>query len=735
MKKTVLCCLLTICLLLAGPANAQNLSVNIRQINPMENIRSLCWVEDTLYILGSYGLYRWDAAERSIAPVVDLHDSASYQSQEQKPNGELEAEAWSKAIQHLFSDGKELYTLQPYSGEVFVLSGAALESTVHIPTDILFADMGGRPFFRGIIDLAYAGDKLYLLLGTDDMEQWEKTSLFSFDMGTKEVTESSVEGVSYLLPSDDGELDLGVAAEGTPGISICSYTADSDIMGAEVLLLENTLQGSPLWYRAENSIVFVSNGVVSKLQPGGTQFAKAYLPLGGFGTLSTKPACSPSGVYASSSASYLYLRDIAGDSKPNVTILHCAGDFSPTLLADFGAAYPDIALVSTGLGQDIQLALQTSGSDIDICVVQAPGVYANLLHKGYAAALNESAALVEKARQFYPTLQEAVFQGNNLMAYPLTLQTQSWSLNTTQWELFGFSEVPVTYADLFDGMITWDDDFADEYPDYKYLDMQESAYGFVSALIREYVLQNEMPDSPLSFDTPEFREALGLVISNQQLIEDNAENYGMPIIFTYSMGFGITSNDGEQVTMLAPPALNDNREQTLATSAEMVIINSASEKKAEALLFLEYLASTMPTQTAYMINPSLNDPVRSSTYEDRHSQLEAEIERLRKQLETADESKLAELQDTLSQRESALVRLEKNQWEISQESIESYRSIAENLKIPYWSVFLSDAENSGMTVIAPIIQKFCDQGMQASNVDLFIQDLDRVARMIFLERQ
>ncbi len=736
MKKVLLCCILTLCIL-AGilPAHAQNLSINIAQANPLERVRSVCWVGDSLYMLGSYGIYQWDASASDCKLVVDLQESSSYLLMEQKPEGKLAAEAWSKAVQWLFSDGRVLFAMQPYSGDIFEVSGDVLNLKATLPADMLFANMGSMPMFRGIDDLAYAGDKLYLLLGTDDFEQPDKTTLLSFDMASQEAKVCAPEGVRYLLPVGDGSLHLSIQSEGASGLDIHAYTPDTDTVNEAVMSVEENLQGLPLWFKGEDSVIYISNGAVTKLQAGGEPLVKAYLPLGSFGALSARPVCSPSGVYAAANGSYVYLRDIAGNDKPNMTILHYAGDISPAILADFGAMHPDIALVSAGEGLDIQQIIQTEGAGIDLFIVQAPGIYATMLDKGYAAPLNDSAALVEMAKQLYPTLQEAIFREGNLLAFPVSLQPQSWSVNETKQEEFGFSEPPLTYADLFDGMITWDDELSEEYPDYKYFDMQENAYGFITALIREYVLQNETQDAPLSFNSPEFRDALGLILQNRQLIERNAENYGMPVIFSYSMGFGVSSNDGERVVMLAPPALNGNREQTLAASAEMVLVNAGSEQKAEALLFVEYFAANLPTRAAYMLNPSLNEPVRSATYTDRKAQMEAEIGRLKVQLEAADESNAAELQDTIAQRENSLAMLEKNQWTIAQESIDSYRSIAKALKLPYWSAFLSDGEASGMAAVAPIIQQFCDQGMQESAVDRFIGELDRVAQMIFSEQE
>jgi ABC-type glycerol-3-phosphate transport system substrate-binding protein len=405
-------------------------------------------------------------------------------------------------------------------------------------------------------------------------------------------------------------------------------------------------------------------------------------------------------------------------------------------MIQFSIDNPDIAVLAVSIeGMDgLQQALLTAGADADVFVVAAPGAYAGVRDKGFAASLNDSAALMTKARQLHPAVQEALFAGDQLLAYPVAVQAYSWTVNQTLWERFALGEYPRTYAELFAGLARWEDEHAQDNPEYRFIDMQENLAGYVAALVREYILQNERADAPLSFDTPAFREALGCIIENRYLIEDVAEQSGMPLLFSYSMGYGVGSNDGEKTVMLLPPTLSGDDQQALCVNLEVLALNPASQHKAEAIRFIEYAAERMDISMQYMIDPSLNTPVRPEGYETRAAQLAEEIAEMEDQAKTAEDSETSGLEDALANKRAVLEAMEREQWLISQESIDNYQELAEHLRAPYATLFLTNEPNSGWETLAPIIQRYCDQGLDEGAIGAFVQELDRVAGMIFAER-
>lgn len=91
--------------------------------------------------------------------------------------------------------------------------------------------------------------------------------------------------------------------------------------------------------------------------------------------------------------------------------------------------------------------------------------------------------------------------------------------------------------------------------------------------------------------------------------------------------------------------------------------------------------------------------------------------------------------DELSQQELKLQSLINQQWQISPESISVYRELAESLTIPYQSSYLGNGENGGYRAINDVIHQFCDNGIDESEIDAFISELDRVTYMVFMENQ
>ena len=76
-----------------------------------------------------------------------------------------------------------------------------------------------------------------------------------------------------------------------------------------------------------------------------------------------------------------------------------------------------------------------------------------------------------------------------------------------------------------------------------------------------------------------------------------------------------------------------------------------------------------------------------------------------------------------------------SRWMISPESISIYRSVAGNLRVPFDSPYLSEAESGGYNAISAIIVQYCSDGLEAAEIDAFIKELDRVTYLVYMEGQ
>ncbi|MEG2718766.1 MAG: hypothetical protein RSA55_04415, partial [Clostridia bacterium] len=156
-------------------------------------------------------------------------------------------------------------------------------------------------------------------------------------------------------------------------------------------------------------------------------------------------------------------------------------------------------------------------------------------------------------------------------------------------------------------------------------------------------------------------------------------------------------------------------------------------KQETAGRFISFCAQNMDTTTKYMLNPNLNEPVSNPSYETRLETLKAELQTLKSKLSDADESQTATLRDEIAQKETMTENFGSNEWAISPESIAVYREVAQNLRVPYDSAFLTEGEGGGLNAIFAVIRQYCSNGLNADELNAFITDLDRVTYLVYME--
>ncbi|MGM9600153.1 MAG: hypothetical protein ACI3W5_01030, partial [Faecousia sp.] len=169
-------------------------TVNLTDAHAYETAVSLCFIEDTLYVLGSYGIYTY--ANNELKVVVDLTDVYKYRHKQQRPEDAAGAAAWDRIIGYLFTDEKVLYGLHPYTGQIFKIEDGQLNACAQIPKNLLYAEE--EEFFREIKGITYAGEKLILLLGTDTYDDYAKTEIVLIDLNDQEYRVSEIKNVQSI---------------------------------------------------------------------------------------------------------------------------------------------------------------------------------------------------------------------------------------------------------------------------------------------------------------------------------------------------------------------------------------------------------------------------------------------------------------------------------------------------------------------------------------------------------
>lgn len=729
MKKLVCLVLaLLISLLSAFAVHAEETgTVNLTDAHAYETATSLCFIEDTLYVLGSYGVYEYKDGE--LKTLVDLTDAYVYRYNQQRPEDAAGAAAWDRIIGYLFTDGKVLYGLHPYTGQIFKIEDGQLNACVQIPKNLLYAEE--EEFFREIKGITYAGEKLILLLGTDTYDDYEKTEIVLIDLNDQKHQVSAIKNVQSIAAGAAGKLLVYVEAEQA---AIWQYDIATDTIEKMVEQIEDGIFPSGL-AGYKQSVVYLEDSKVVLIDENGKDLVKAYMPIQ-YAHTSTPSACSENGMYAYPYSNYVFLRDVGIEGEAKQTVLTLMGNVSSKTIIDFTIQNPDIAVVTTESMNPNELiqAAVSGDSGVDLFVLSAPGDFYSMKEKGYISALNTSEKLIGEARKLYPAMQDVVFSGDSLLGYPVSVSPKSWMVNETKWNEMNLGDYPKTYNELFEKIEMWLNEYAADYPEYTLADVQQMGLNtLVLSMVEAYIHENEASGMQLTFDTPSFREMMKCVSDNAYLLSEENEQWGMPLLTSMYLGFGTCYTDSDLNRMILPPALDLNGKQSLYAEMSILAVNAASKNAEVATRFMEFCAENLSNTVRYEMEPALNEPVESSAYYVRVAELQGKINDLAEQLEKADQDARYAIKEKIIQAEAKLEQLEERKWEIDPKSIEIYRSAAENLKVSYKSPLLLKGENGGYEALRSVVDKYCTQDFSDSDINALIAELDRVATMVYLE--
>lgn len=729
MKKLVCLVLaLLISLLSAFAVHAEETgTVNLTDAHAYETATSLCFIEDTLYVLGSYGVYEYKDSE--LKTLVDLTDAYVYRYNQQRPEDAAGAAAWDRIIGYLFTDGKVLYGLHPYTGQVFKIEDGQLNACAQIPKNLLYAEE--EEFFREIKGITYAGEKLILLLGTDTYDDYEKTEIVLIDLNDQKHQVSAIKNVQSIAAGAAGKLLVYVEAEQA---AIWQYDIATDTIEKMVEQIEDGIFPSGL-AGYKQSVVYLEDSKVVLIDENGKDLVKAYMPIQ-YAHTSTPSACSENGMYAYPYSNYVFLRDVGIEGEAKQTVLTLMGNVSSKTIIDFTIQNPDIAVVTTESMNPNELiqAAVSGDSGVDLFVLSAPGDFYSMKEKGYISALNTSKKLIGEARKLYPAMQDVVFSGDSLLGYPVSASPKSWMVNETKWNEMNLGDYPKTYNELFEKIEMWLNEYAVDYPEYTLADVQQMGLNtLVLSMVEAYIHENEASGMQLTFDTPSFREMMKCVSDNAYLLSEENEQWGMPLLTSMYLGFGTCYTDSDLNRMILPPALDLNGKQSLYAEMSILAVNAASKNAEVATRFVEFCAENLSNTVRYEMEPELNEPVESSAYYVRVAELQGKINDLAEQLEKADQDARYAIKEKIIQAEAKLEQLEERKWEIDPKSIEIYRSAAENLKVSYKSPLLLKGENGGYEALRSVVDKYCMQDFSDSDINALIAELDRVATMVYLE--
>lgn len=256
-------------------ADGASVVLDLTEMQRYEMASSLCWIDDSLYVLGNKGIYSWKSGSEKMNTVIDLAATSNYDYVQDCPEDESEAAVWNQMLQLIFTDGEALYGLHPYSGMIKKIEGNAQTDVAEIQQEYLYSE--DMEAYREIRQAVYADKKLYLLLGTDTYEEYDKTELYAFNLDTSEMELVDIEGINSIMLGTEGTL---LIQTNDALSSADQYDVESGTLGEEVLTVgEDERIAGVAWDAVDQRYVRFVQGQVVTCDANGNEIVKAYIPV------------------------------------------------------------------------------------------------------------------------------------------------------------------------------------------------------------------------------------------------------------------------------------------------------------------------------------------------------------------------------------------------------------------------------------------------------------------------
>ncbi len=395
---------------------------------------------------------------------------------------------------------------------------------------------------------------------------------------------------------------------------------------------------------------------------------------------------------------------------------------------------PDVALDSVVVADNslegMIAALITGDSFIDIYVIDVTNGLKALMRKGYALDLTEYSVLTDAVSRYEPAIQELLTLEGRLYAIPQYFAPTFWSVREDLWAEAGFEDFPQTYVEYLALQQAWEDEYQDLYPYNLTLDRPRRS-NFLVDVIRSYIIENERPDAPLSFDEEGFKHTLELIAKlppdreyTEEEIELSIERASL--IDPHAQPLSVQH---QKERLMLPPMVSAKSDPAVFVFMRAYIINPHSQNIDLAVKFLECAAQHMPIETRVLIDASLNDAVPSPYWAQQEAEFTAQIGFLQSRLQTAPPDEQQALQEEIALWQEMLTD-PSYQFLITEEATARYRELSSSLAFGEDSLFLAFAGSQALDELTHIAMQYVGGSLPFT---MAVDRMNRYAAMVFAE--
>lgn len=419
---------------------------------------------------------------------------------------------------------------------------------------------------------------------------------------------------------------------------------------------------------------------------------------------------------------------------PAVT-LRVAGGYNNDICDTFQRMNPGITIEftqdSSYSANEIITALLTRDATYDVMQFNTSGVdVKKVIDQGYALDMSASEKISAYVNSLYPELRDMVSRDGRIYAVPLHLFSNDGGCYPKNFEDLGL-EIPTTWQEVAALINAWPDQPDEVRENYEInewtLDYRD---WFLTKATDAYVTHMEAVGEELHFDTPLYRELVGLV--DTMTTENDTEEerdvlalMGNGYIEPFQMGY---SWDTPMVDL----AIDGRVAHTVVVFLAM--INPYTEHTEEALRCIEFMIDRIaPATRQTMVDAAYITPMENPDYPRLMAEWEANQARLEKKLEESDEADKADVEQELRRHEDYRAWIENAKWLITEESIPAYAEVFKTLYFPKPSVLMAKDQNDPYGhSIADILQaRYLDGQI---DMDTYVRELESRIQMVLLER-
>ncbi len=672
-----LCCVFFTSIVLAESSNSETIIV----LTAGEYLSSLCRdssLDGSCFLLTSEALYHWDAATQSVEKMIEAANDSIAGIVSYKGN--------------LYAVDDQQNILQFQNQKWIILKNSNIYNKEFSHCKI---DCGNDRLFYSYKD----NDDVIQLIAYN-FETQEFTHLSAFDNWNFRYDSIhdrlvSVSDVAYI---DEAQTKLGHF--------IRSYDYQNDTYDEDAII-ESFDDSLHSWtYDAEHDRFFFSlrSKTLSYVRGGS---AEDFAP------------------YASSITAYIgnnTLAMIGGHETFELQLCKAETSDRQITIMDYSTVYQPDFTKETGIGVNFTTSSQdsttaaitqimtTQDATVDIIGLYTDEGLAVIKQKGFYTPLT-SETLLHAFNELYTTVASPLLDDNGaIIAWPVLATPILMTSETALLEEYGFS-VPKSFEEFLDlvPQIVASDLMQEQ--DCVLLSvLAYNRHDMFQYLVEQYVLSCYVQGNDVDFTDETFTRLASRVLTEvpeEDPSPSNEDGTCTPLFNFYSASNIIS----EELT--APLPLTNDGNTGIYTSLTVLIVNPYSEHKAEAIAFLEHMA-TKRTPEDYALYASMTAPLLDSSVTQQIESLQEQAQALNAE---TDAEKLASIQ-------ADIAALEAIKYTVSPAAIENYRTLAASFVIPEESLPIS-------TVRFISLVERTSSGMMS--LDQFIEQANQYVQMITLE--